>query len=454
MADCAAFPLNDMRDDLLRFLEGPMNTEYVPDTNMLNEASMRAYPLQLLKAGVCCIRQGQYTEGLVLLKRLRDIIQSDQAHIIDAFIQYHQVYIQAQTVLFQSCKHFTQVDAEWQARIEKLEHLLTALLNNVTEVLPAWDRESAAQAYQRLPAFERLIELSDPFPISHPAVEQSNRGQLLSPANDSGAELSPLYITCFGHFAIKRCGKPVELCGSRNGQRILRYLIAQPGYSATNDALVDILWPEDETEVAQRKLHIAISALRRSLNDGIACKSGNGYILFKNGIYLLNPAAPIQTDVDEFLRCYQMGKQREEEQIALYERSCRLYTGPFLAEDRYADWSFLRREHLNQIYLSMCRTLSEHYLHARSYGDAEKWAVETLKENQCDEAAHLQLMQIYIAQSRRTAAIQQYQRCKHVLQEELGVQPMPQIVALFRSMLDGDPPDPNTKPSSADKEKI
>src|SRR5205807_9675173 len=118
---------------------------------------------------------------------------------------------------------------------------------------------------------------------------------------------------------------------SRRGQAILRYLVTQPAYSAVADSLIEALWPHDELDVARRKLQVAVSALRRSLNSGYACDSGGGYILFKDQVYLFNPAASFRSDVDEFLELYQAAQQtRGSEAIAQYEQSCRLYTGPFL----------------------------------------------------------------------------------------------------------------------------
>src|SRR5258708_13611373 len=86
-----------------------------------------------------------------------------------------------------------------------------------------------------------------------------------SPQKDSDF-LPALYLTCFGRFEVRRLGQPIPLCSSRSGQSILRYLVVQPGHSATSDAFMALLWPEDEPEVAQPKLHSAISPLRPSLN--------------------------------------------------------------------------------------------------------------------------------------------------------------------------------------------
>ncbi len=160
--------------------------------------------------------------------------------------------------------------------------------------------------------------------------------------------------------------------------------------------------------------------------------AGGGYILCKNGVYQLNPAVLYTTDVDEFLQLYQAGRQSD---IVSYERACQLYSGPFLAEDLYADWSFARREQLCQYYLTMCHTLAESYMLLGRHEDAAKWASAILKENRADEQAHRYLMHIYIAQGKRSEALRQYQRCEHILSEELGVPPMPETVNVLRAIL-------------------
>jgi DNA-binding SARP family transcriptional activator len=201
------------------------------------------------------------------------------------------------------------------------------------------------------------------------------------------------------------------------------------------EKLLAVVWPEDEQTVAQNKLHIAISALRRSLHAGLTCEHGRGYIICKSHVYSLNPAAMIRTDVDEFLHCYQIGQQQCEERVASYERACSLYTGPFLLEDLYADWSFLLREQFSQIYLTMCRVLTEHYLQFQCYEDATKWAIAILAEDRCDEAAYRQLIRIYAAQGRRSEAVQQYHCCKQILCQELGIQPLPETTRLFQTLI-------------------
>jgi DNA-binding SARP family transcriptional activator len=405
---------------------------------------------RLLESGFLCIRQGRYVEGVTFLALARERLSPDQAYlaaVLDSFIQSHQTYSQAQEELLQASRHFARVDAERQVQLAALENLLSIFLEEMNKVPPNVDRlQHNARSNRLLHVLRPLPEDLNSNQLSMPLPQRTAKGnggkQSLPPSSSEDSITLPtlpaLYITCFGHFEVKRLGKPVILCSNRSGQTILRYLVAQSGHCATSDTLMTLLWPEDEPKMAQPRLHTAICALRRSLNHGYICEPGCGYIVCKNRTYYLNTAILVQTDVDEFLHYYQAGRQTNEERVALYEKACGLYTGPFLPEDKYADWSFLQREYLSRIYIDMCRILTDYYLTVKSYEAAEKWATAVLKENHCDELAHRQLIQVYAAQGRRSEALQQYQRCERILLEELAVQPLPETVHVVQMILKSD----------------
>ena len=433
-----------------------MDSPLSPDHNALVVTSETSSPGRLLESGFLCVRQGRYFEGLTFFALARERlspIQADLAAVLDAFTQSHEAYSRAQEELLQASRHFAKADAEQQVQLTALENLLPILLEETNKVTPNVDRlPHNDRGNRRLrvlrPSSEDLNNNHLSAPLLQRTAEDNDDNQSLLPSpSEESTPLPALYITCFGHFEVQRLGWPVVLCSNRHGQIILRYLVAQSEHSATSDTLMALLWPEDEPEAARPRLHTAICALRRSLNHGYTCDPGSGYIMCINRTYRLSTAVPVQTDVDQFLRYYQAGRQTNEERVALYEKACRLYTGPFLPEDKYADWSFLQREHLSRVYIDMCKTLTGHYLKVTSYEDAEKWATAVLKENHCDEAAHRQLMQIYAAQGRRSEALQQFQRCERVLREELAVQPLPETVQVVQMILKSDP-------SSDDEVKI
>ena len=363
--------------------------------------------VSLLERGLNYAWHGNYTEAAAFFSLVRELLtpnQVDLAAMLDALSKSYASYSQARQSLYDSNKRFVEADTEHLAQLATLEKLLPDL------------REEASS---------RLLSVSD-------SPKYTEVFPSTVPEHSTSDSLPALYFTCFGHFEVRRNGQLIILCSNRKGQALLRYLIAQPEHRASTDILMSALWPDTLTDVARHKLQVAISALRCSLNKGYNSEPGGGYILCNNRTYLLNPAVSLQTDVGEFLAFYQAGRQSTGRAMVIqYEKACRLYTGPFLTEDLYADWSFIRRDQLHQTYLMICGSLVEYYLEAGSYEDAIKWAKAILKENLCDEAAHRYLIRAYALSRRRSEALQQYKRCQSVLFTELGVQPTPETMNLF-----------------------
>src|SRR5262249_41383870 len=124
--------------------------------------------------------------------------------------------------------------------------------------------------------------------------------------------------------------------------------------------------------------------------------------------------------------------------VHCYERACKLYTGPFLPEDLYAEWPFLVREELNKAYLSMCRKLATYYLASGNYEATLTWAQAMLTIDRCEEDAYRFLIRAYAASGRRTEALRRYQQCQQALAEELGVSPMQETQLVLQTILHGE----------------
>ena len=391
-------------------------------------------PGTLLKLGLDYVQQGDYAEGAALLALVRTHLSSQQdglASALDAFLHGFTRYKHLQKSLQALSMTYNETRRELQTRVMDL-----------AKVLPQFIQEFEN------PPYPQEHQVSSTPALSQPCTEAVPPDMLLSSAHDvwvahneerDAGTSHELFITCFGQFEVRRLGTPtpLALCSSRKAQGIFRYLLAQPTHSATSDTLQAVFWPDEGPEVAQQKLHIAISALRRWLKHvlGEAPTYGES-ITCKNALYSLAASACMETDVDRFLHWYHIGQhEQQDEQIACYERACSYYIGPFLSDDRYADWSFLPRERLSQLYLAMCRVVARHYVQIKRYDDAINWATALLKENACDESAHQLLIQSYAAQDRRSEAVQHYQHCVRLLATELGVQPLPETRALYRALL-------------------
>lgn len=381
-------------------------------------------------------------------------------------MQSHEGYLQAVQALHLASKAFVGAESKQEAQIALLETLLPTLHSEMDKV-PVYEpaagqaNELAKHELSSLTGVPELVFTTTTTTTTEKAEfrgdaandKQRVHSQQSSPEEEMG--LPALSIKCFGCFEIWRSNQSVVLCHNRCGQGILRYLGTQPGYRASRDMLMEVFWRDDDPSVARRKLEVAVSALRCSLNHGYACRAGSGYIICKNQIYQLNPAVTIHSDVDDFLSFWQAGLLSSgSERAAFYEQACALRSGPFLVEDMYADWSFMRREQLNEVYLNMCHALADYYLQTGSHENAVKWANARLNENRCDEVAHQQLMHIFIAEGRRSEAIRQYQRCESALMEELGMPPMHETTRIFQALLAGQDLSPDKEGAYSEIEQI
>src|SRR5579885_279323 len=105
-------------DSLFSFNLGSLTT--TPQTSSL---------ASLLECGIRCIRQGYNVEGVIYFVRARERLSPNQMHfgaVLDACIQSHARYLEAQQALQMASRRFAEADAEQQTQLAALEKLLPA----------------------------------------------------------------------------------------------------------------------------------------------------------------------------------------------------------------------------------------------------------------------------------------------------------------------------------------
>lgn len=87
------------------------------------------------------------------------------------------------------------------------------------------------------------------------------------------------------------------------------------------------------------------------------------------------------------------------------------------------DWVFMERERFNQLRLHALEALCRRLTAAGRYGEAVDVGLAAVVAEPLRESAHRVLISVYLAEGNYGEAKRQYQRCRRVLAEELGVQP-------------------------------
>lgn len=115
------------------------------------------------------------------------------------------------------------------------------------------------------------------------------------------------------------------------------------------------------------------------------------------------------------------------------DQALRLYRGAFLSECDHP-WAGVQRERFRTLYLDGLYELAIAECRSGNWSAGQQHARAVCADEPLREDAHRLLMTAYARCGNRAMALQQYQRCKEVLAEDLMVEPMPETTALFHEI--------------------
>jgi DNA-binding SARP family transcriptional activator len=251
------------------------------------------------------------------------------------------------------------------------------------------------------------------------------------PPVDSAA--AAVQVNLLGPFQL-RIGEH-DYCAALPGQvqTILKYLVSHRRCPVARDALLDLLWGEADPGVASGRLRVLMHTLRRSVPcielgfRDLVVMSGNNF--------QVNPGARLWVDAEAFERHWHSGWRLvqagyREEAAHEYEQAESLYTGDYLEDDPYSDWTLLRREALRDAYAGILTMLATMSLESRDYTGTIIWAQKLLSQDNCQEDAYYLLMSSHVALGQTARAASWYTLCARTLKRELGVEPSERLRSL------------------------
>ncbi len=240
-----------------------------------------------------------------------------------------------------------------------------------------------------------------------------------------GEKSSPrLTAHLLGAFRVSIDDRAIEKWPGSRGLAVLKYLLANFKEDISRDVLMDIFWPDAGPDAARNNLNVALHNLRQAFRTALQ----EPVVVFERGNYCLNPALIVWTDVDEFERHFQAGRQLESAgQVTAsqneYEIATNLYQGDFLNDDPYEEWPIITRERLRVMCLETLDRLSRIYFGQGQYTACASLCQRILERDNCREDAHCRLMRCYSRQGQYNLALRQYQACLEALHTQLNVEP-------------------------------
>lgn len=229
--------------------------------------------------------------------------------------------------------------------------------------------------------------------------------------------MNHLTFSFFGTFQARRGAAPLTSFRSAKAQGLLIYLVLTAPHAHGRDLLSALFWPDEPEQVAKQNLRQALYLLRKVLGDDQA--GGQPFLRITRTVVQFNPASAYQLDVADFLAALAHGEL--ETAVALYHGD--LLPGFSCDSQPVDEWLRQTRERLHQQALAALTKLTNDRLTHMDVQQALRFAQRQLVLEPWREEAHRQVMQALAALGERTAALAQYQACRTILAEELGIEP-------------------------------
>jgi len=223
-------------------------------------------------------------------------------------------------------------------------------------------------------------------------------------------------------------------------RQLFQLLLTERGRWLQRDELVDRLWPSLGPDAALRDFKVALNALNRAIEPGHHPDDPFAFVAREGTAYRVRPEADLWVDAIAFEAVCEAGLHgpltgsSTEETLSHLRAALRLYTGDYLPEALYDDWSAEARERLLSLYLRAADRLASTLIDRGQDEEALTACQAILARDDCWERAYRQMMLAYARQGNRPQAVRTYQRCVQTLKTQLDVAPSAETDALYAQL--------------------
>jgi predicted ATPase/DNA-binding SARP family transcriptional activator len=251
-----------------------------------------------------------------------------------------------------------------------------------------------------------------------------------------------------GPFEVTDDGRTITVNGAKQ-RALLVALLLHRGQVVSTDRLTQLLWPEQSPADPRNALQSQVSQLRRCLGE-----AGPALLVTHTTGYVLT-AAPEAVDAERFEALLSAGRSasaegRMPEAAQLLDRALRLWRGPVLAEFLDHEFAAASISKLEQLRASALEERIEVGLAAGEHAELVAELEVLITEHPLHERLRGQLMLALYRSGRQADALAVFHDTRKVLNEELGLDPGPELTRRYEMLLrhEDDPPRAEAVPAT------
>ena len=233
--------------------------------------------------------------------------------------------------------------------------------------------------------------------------------------------------------------RPIALAGGRE-RALLALLAVHRERTVGTDEILEALWRDEPLRDPRHALQASVARLRRMLRDA---GGHEGAVVTQGPGYRIDTEAAASVDVDRFERCVDDARQLMDVDPAAASETfagcLALFRGEPLADFTYEEWAQGEISRLAQERLAATADRIDVDLrlgrHLRLVGELEA----LVRQYPYDERFRALLMLAFYRSGRQESALTAYHDGRKLLDEELGIDPGPELQALEQAILRQDP---------------
>jgi predicted ATPase/DNA-binding SARP family transcriptional activator len=236
---------------------------------------------------------------------------------------------------------------------------------------------------------------------------------------------------------------------TRKALALLIYLVTKESLHP-REKLTALLWPESDEEHGRMTLRRTLALLRQSLDEGSESQGGMHLLVerealgfnfasdFDLDLHQLNTASALmrsqasppteqRTEVPEESRRHLLSK---------LQQAVHVYRGEFLAgfslgdASDFDDWIGAQRAYWQRQMEGIFNRLSQVQFEGGEIANAIDTTTRWVAHDPLNEAAYRRLMRLHLAAGDRYSALETYETCRALLEQDLQTEPAPETEAL------------------------
>lgn len=247
-----------------------------------------------------------------------------------------------------------------------------------------------------------------------------------------------LTINMFGEFSIVNEAHSLITSKAKSPQMnmLLSYLIANKETDVTKDKLIDVLWPEENSNNPSGALRNLVYRARNEMSEFFPGSQVESILLVGN-TYHWNPEIECDVDIYKFEQYCNLASREEnpDKRYFFNTQAHLLYKGEFLPMFRMESWVMFRSNYYGNLYtkciLSICDYLNAH----EKYRDILLFCEEAINVHPLEESIHKEKINAYLKLGEVQNAMDYYYSIVDLFNQKYGLDITSTMQDIYQSIL-------------------